>query len=89
MEVRNDSEGLVELFLEPLGEDRWLTPGETFTIRSDYEGDEEPFEVTDERGLDGTGAVVVWPHACGEVEVFDDSGALVECGHQRPGRARR
>jgi hypothetical protein len=45
IEVSNGSGAWLGLWLEPLGEDRWLHPGETFRVRSDYTGDESAFSI--------------------------------------------
>ena len=45
LDITNSYAGWLTLWLEPLGEDRWLRPGETFRIRSDYNGDEPDFLV--------------------------------------------
>ncbi|MEV6104240.1 hypothetical protein AB0M28_05915 [Streptomyces sp. NPDC051940] len=89
MEVRNDSKGWLILWLEPLGEDRWLEPGETFRIRSNYDGDELAFSVTcwvdEEDRAAGIENVAVWIEAgdC-DAQVTDRAGNVVECGHHRP-----
>jgi uridine kinase len=89
MTVRNGSAGWLCLWLEPLGEDRWLRSGETFRITSDYAGDKADFQVDywvdDQDRAAGIENVTVWiqygnPYA----EVTDDDGHVVECGHQRP-----
>jgi hypothetical protein len=89
MTVGNSFTGWLCLWLEPLGEDRWLRSGETFRISSDYDGDKADFHVDywvgDEDRAVGIENVTVWiqygnPYA----EVTDGLGNLVECGHQRP-----
>ncbi len=94
MDVRNDSTGWLTLWLEPLGEDRWLRPDETFRIRSDYNGDEPAFSVSfwvdeDDRSA-GIENIAVWIES-GDcyAEVVDRSGRLIECGHQRPEAVNR
>ncbi|REH42550.1 hypothetical protein BCF44_11044 [Kutzneria buriramensis] len=89
MDVVNDSIGLLVLFLEPVGEDRWLRPGERFRIRTDYRGDEPAFSVTywvnDGDRAAGIENVTVWVENGGvDAEVSDVDGADVDCGHQRP-----
>jgi hypothetical protein len=90
MAVRNDSAGWLTLWLEPLGEDSWLRPTETFLVRSPYTGDGLEFVVNYWVNDDDRAARVenmtLWiqngyPFA---VVVTDDSGAVVECGHGRP-----
>ena len=63
--------------------------GETFRIRSDYDGDEMEFSfqfwVDEAVDASFASSVTVWvlnghPFA----EVFDQDGNAVECGHQRP-----
>lgn len=47
MEVRNNNNtGWLIMWLEPLGEDRWLAPGEVFQVRSDYTGNDQAFSIT-------------------------------------------
>jgi hypothetical protein len=90
IEVRNGSSAWLGLWLEPLGEDRWLRPGETFRVWSDYIGDESAFSIdpwSDDRSREiGIENVNVWVLRgdCFTVKVTDATGALVECGHQRP-----
>jgi hypothetical protein len=87
--VNNDSEGWLTLWIEPLGEDRWLRPGERFVIRSDYSGDDSAFTVqywvnADDRAV-GVENVTVWIDK-GDFypQVVDAEGRVIECGHQRP-----
>ncbi|GAA1030793.1 hypothetical protein GCM10009557_24030 [Virgisporangium ochraceum] len=89
MDVRNRSSGLLVLWLEPLGEDRWLQPGERFRIRTDYQGEELAFSVdmwidTDDRAV-GIENMAVWvEHGDCYAEVTDRAGNTIECGHNRP-----
>ncbi|MBM7515715.1 hypothetical protein [Nocardioides nitrophenolicus] len=89
IDVYNNSEGWLVLWLEPLGEDRWLRPRERFTVHTAYEGSKTPFEIefwVSERdraaGIENVNCWVNEGNAYAEVR--DQSGALVECGHQRP-----
>jgi hypothetical protein len=88
LDVHNDSAGWLVLWLEPLGEDRWLRPGETFQVRSDYQGGESPFSVSrwvdQDEGAVGVDNVEVRVEHGESPEVTDNSGSVVECGHQRP-----
>lgn len=89
MDVRNDSQGWLTLWLEPLGEDRWLRPGETFRVRSDYNGEDLAFSVNtwvdegDRSARIENIAVWIENGAC-DAEVADAAGTLLACGHQRP-----
>ncbi|MER8188306.1 hypothetical protein [Kitasatospora sp. NPDC094015] len=94
MEVRNDSKGWLVMWLEPLGEDRWLRPDETFRVRSDYNGDELAFSITfwvdDNDRSAGIENVAVWiENGDCYAEVVDTAGNLIECGHQRPAEVDR
>ncbi|MFB7294209.1 hypothetical protein [Actinacidiphila glaucinigra] len=89
MDVRNDSTGWLTLWLEPLGEDRWLKPGETFRVRSDYQGNDLAFSVNlwvdDGDRSAGIENVAVWiENGDCYAEVTDAAGNVIECGHQRP-----
>ncbi|MFI2610597.1 hypothetical protein [Kitasatospora sp. NPDC018619] len=79
MPVTNRGEGLVELTLEPLGEDYWMRPGETFIVTSygDY-GSGHPFEVQY-----WPDSVSVWCTSWFGT-VSDDEGNQLSSGHQRP-----
>jgi hypothetical protein len=89
IDVRNDSAGWLVLWLEPLGEDRWLRPGEMFRVRTECLGDDPAFSVTvwgnDDDRAAGIENVTVWV-LNGDVyaEVTDAVGDVVECGHQCP-----
>src|SRR5215470_1419237 len=89
MDVRNSSSGWLTLWLEPLGEDRWLSPDETLRVRSEYNGDEVAFfvdfSVSDDDRSAGIDNVTVWIEGGSTyAEVTDLQGQAVECGHQRP-----
>jgi hypothetical protein len=88
MDVRNDSTEWLVLWLEPLGEDRWLRRGERLRIRTDYRGDDLAFSVTswvDDDWSDGIENIAVWiENGDCYAEVTNAAGDVVECGHQRP-----
>lgn len=87
MDVHNDTAGLLALWLEPLGEDRWLRPGERFRVRSDYHGDELAFSVVfwDDKEEEGIQNITVWiENGDCDAEVTNMAGDVIECGHQRP-----
>ncbi|MFD5325427.1 hypothetical protein [Streptomyces sp. NPDC127092] len=77
----NDTDRALAIWVEPWGEDYWMNPGERFAIAADTpEGeDDKPFEVV----LHDQG-VSVWVSFAYEATVRDQSGARIECGHQRP-----
>ncbi|WP_377272289.1 hypothetical protein [Peterkaempfera sp. SMS 1(5)a] len=93
MDVHNDSQGWLTMWLEPLGEDRWLKPGEAFRVRSDYYGDELAFSVNFWRDDDPSAQienVAVWiENGDCSAEVVDREGNVIECGHQRPDEINR
>ncbi|MDQ0777715.1 hypothetical protein QF026_006181 [Streptomyces aurantiacus] len=86
--------GWLVMWLEPLGEDRWLRPDETFRVRSDYNGDEPAFSINfwvddDDRSA-GIENVAVWiENGDCYAEVVGSAGNLIECGHQRPAEVDR
>ena len=88
VEVQNDFDHWLVLWLEPLGEDRWLRPGDRFRIRSNYNGDDLAFTVSLVADSAGVAApvrnVVVWVQLGEYAEVTGEAGAVIECGHQRP-----
>lgn len=94
LDVKNDSPGWLVLWLEPLGEDRWLKPGERFRVRTDYLGDEPALSVSYWSSPDDLAAGIeninVWvEHGDAYAEVTDSAGNLIECGHQRPDEVDR
>ena len=89
MEVNNDSAQWLIVWLEPLGEDRWLKRGEALQIRTDYVGDELAFGVLTHAsekdradGIDNLSVYVERGHPM--AVVTDRDGNVLECGHQRP-----
>lgn len=89
IDVKNSGAGWLVMWLEPLGEDRWLRPGEKFRVHDDYDGEEPPFSVDfwvdDEDRAAGIENVSVWVEfGDPSAKVTDAAGAVVECGHQRP-----
>ena len=94
MEVRNDNTGWLIMWLEPLGEDRWLAPGEVFQVRSDYTGDDQAFSITcwgnDEDRAAGIENITVWiDNGDCDAQVTDRAGNIIECGHHRPEEINR
>lgn len=94
MGVCNSSQGWLVLWLEPLGEDRWLRPGETLRVRSDYDGGELAFSVDcwvceDDRAAGIENISVCVENGSAYAEVVDAAGTVVECGHQRPAEVDR
>ncbi|MEV4508559.1 hypothetical protein AB0K00_06330 [Dactylosporangium sp. NPDC049525] len=78
--IRNDGTEMMEIALEPLGEDYWLRPGErVFVVIVDEPGDSSaPFEVqqSSQRLAVCCNRSLFW--------VVDDAGNELECGYQRP-----
>ncbi len=69
------------LWVEPWGTDHWMRPGEKFTVATEAEPEESPFNVVvHDQGI------TVWVNSGNDAEVFDKHGILVLCGHQRPPR---
>ncbi|MGW0602271.1 hypothetical protein ACWD11_34940 [Streptomyces sp. NPDC002776] len=81
--LNNDTEKILTVWIEPLGEDYWMNPKERFTIATQTavseDSDEAPFDVVfHDQG------VSVWVNIGFEAVVRDQSGTEVDCGHQRP-----
>jgi hypothetical protein len=56
-----------------------MRPGDEFTVVTGTEPEESPFNVVvHDQGIK------VWVNSGSDAEVFDKSGVLVPCGHQRP-----
>ena len=73
------------MWVEPLGEDYWLNPGETFTVVADDDPDADGFNVVHhDQGVSVWYEAASWP----EPQVYDASGKLLRCGHQRPQEAK-
>lgn len=77
--MSNETDSLLCLWVEPWGTDHWMRPREAFTVATQAEPEDAPFNVV----VHGQG-VSVWVNAGFDAEVFDADGAPVPCGHQRP-----
>ncbi|CAM5356901.1 hypothetical protein GCM10010343_75990 [Streptomyces avidinii] len=78
MLVENAGKGLLELWLEPFGQDYWLQPGESFIVTSYGHWSDRPFETAHEPER-----IQVWAASCFATVTFPD-GTEVPGGHQRP-----
>ncbi len=86
MPVRNNGDSDLCLFIEPLGEDFWLKPGEAFTVGARCDGMDVWFDATLWKG-----GISVWLYEDGnptkvvlDYAVVDANGKQLDCGHQRP-----
>ncbi|MET9606315.1 hypothetical protein ABZZ17_14755 [Streptomyces sp. NPDC006512] len=78
MLVENSGTELLELWLEPFGQDYWLRPGEAFLVTSYGSWDDRPFEIAHEPDR-----IQIWASSCFATVTFRD-GTEVPGGHQRP-----
>ncbi|WP_234343136.1 hypothetical protein [Streptomyces fulvoviolaceus] len=79
--MSNETCSMPCLWVEPWGTDHWMRPGEKFTVATEAEPEESPFNVVvHDQGI------TVWVNSGNDAEVFDKHGILVLCGHQRPPR---
>jgi hypothetical protein len=69
----------VALFVEPWDRDCWLRPGDEVTVAATEAREPDAFSV--DMFDDG---IQVWVEAYEAVVVMTDTGAVLECGHQRP-----
>ncbi|MEU6072452.1 hypothetical protein [Micromonospora sp. NPDC047074] len=79
--VKNVGDRVVCLFIEPLGEDFWMRPEETFVVVGDAVDPEFSVSTMPDH-------VIVWVNAGDpyNAQVVDGrSGNVLECGHGRPG----
>lgn len=77
--VSNETSSMLCLWVEPWGTDHWMRLGEEFTVVTETEPEQSPFNVV----VHGQG-ITVWVNSGGDAEVFDRNGDPVRCGHQRP-----
>jgi hypothetical protein len=89
IDITNSSNEWLVMWLEPLGEDRWLRRGETLRVKSDYVGAELAISIEhwarDEDRAAGIAHVSVWVEGgSAYAEVTHRSGRSVPCGSQRP-----
>ncbi|MFI6941941.1 hypothetical protein ACIBI4_21935 [Streptomyces sp. NPDC050418] len=85
--VENGGQHLTSLFVEPYGEDFWMSPGEVFTVIPSVDADVEiEFSV-----IVKPDHVTVWMFHDGDpynavldFKVVGQDGVTLECGHQRP-----
>lgn len=78
MLVDNSGTELLELWLEPFGQDYWMRPGESFIVTSYGSWSDRPFEIAHEPGR-----IQIWAATCFATVTFPD-GTEVPGGHQRP-----
>ncbi|MDF6042178.1 hypothetical protein LRD69_08370 [Streptomyces sp. JH14] len=78
MLVQNNGDTLLELWLEPFGQDYWLRPGEAVMVTSYGHWDSYPFETIHEPDR-----ITVWATSF-FATVTDTSGNEVPGAHQRP-----
>lgn len=78
MLVQNSGPELLELWLEPIGQDYWLRPGESVTVTSYGSWTGHPFETVHEPGR-----LEVWVSSWFAAVTFPD-GTEVPGAHQRP-----
>ncbi|MEU9314989.1 hypothetical protein [Streptomyces sp. NPDC048295] len=77
--MSNETSNMVRLWVEPWGTDHLMRPGEEFTVVTEAEPEQSPFNVAvHDQGI------TVWVNAGHDAEVFDGNDVLVPCGHQRP-----
>ncbi len=81
MFVTNSGESLLELWLEPFGQDYWLLSGETVTVTSYGTWNDHPFETLHEPDR-----LTVWATSW-FATVTDGNGAEVPGGRNRPPEA--
>lgn len=79
IDVSNETERKLGLWVEPWGADYWLRPGETLTVVTEKAPEEAPFNVV----MHDQG-VTVWVNSANHAEVVDKDDRPVPCGHQRP-----
>ncbi|WUD72271.1 hypothetical protein OG937_11570 [Streptomyces sp. NBC_00510] len=77
--VSNETESMLSLWVEPSGTDHWMRPSEQFTVVTELEPEESPFNVA----VHAQG-ITVWVNSANSSEVVDKDGVVVPCGHQRP-----
>jgi hypothetical protein len=78
MLVVNSGSELLELWLEPFGQDYWLRPGESVIVTSYGQWDDHPFETAHEPNL-----ITVWATSF-FATVSDRNGREVPGAWQRP-----
>ncbi|MFC5004878.1 hypothetical protein ACFPIJ_44510 [Dactylosporangium cerinum] len=72
--VQNDSDALLQLFLEPFGQGYWLGPGEAVTVTSYGPWEDHPFETVHEPNR-----ITVWATSC-FAAVSDTAGNEIRPG---------
>ncbi|WP_431972521.1 hypothetical protein [Nocardia sp. bgisy134] len=85
----HESKKLV-IWLEPLGEDFWMCPGEAFTV--EFDGSDHAEHVIGDAHFDVSwyeDGFIVWTGSRWCPSLRDKAGVELECGHQRPPAADR
>ncbi|MFD8147082.1 hypothetical protein [Streptomyces sp. NPDC059708] len=78
--VGNDREELLELFLEPVGQDYWLLPGENVIVTSYGTWSGRPFEVSYQQDC-----VQVWVSSCFATVTYPDGTEVPAAVNRPPG----
>ncbi|ONI77348.1 hypothetical protein ALI144C_33565 [Actinosynnema sp. ALI-1.44] len=76
--VHNNGDRLLELFLEPIGQDYWLRPGESVVVTSYGHWDDHPFETVYEPDR-----ITVWCTSWFATVTYPNGQEVPEA-HQRP-----
>jgi hypothetical protein len=82
LRLENDGDKLLTVYVEPWGRDYWLKPSEAAIIVTEDAADGQPFSV-----INHAQGISVRADSGNWAEVYDASGVVLECGHQRPPQA--
>lgn len=80
MLVGNDGTELLELFLEPVGQDYWLLPGENVIVTSYGTWNDRPFEISHQPDF-----LQVWVSSCFATVTYPDGTEVPGAVNRPPG----
>lgn len=80
MLIGNNGTELLQLFLEPIGQDYWLLPGETVTVTSYGSWSDRPFEVSHMPDF-----IQVWVSTCFATVTYPDGTEVPGAVNRPPG----
>lgn len=79
MRLLNNTQHVITVWSEPLGEDYWMQPGEEFEFVRKATDSSSYFQIDIKDQ-----SIKVWAEGPGDLPTLRKDGNLLQCGHNRP-----